>query len=234
MAVSWPTTLSALRDIAVVVQRQRIPVGIPHHEVAIDVDRVSDRLRAGRRGPSQLAAGKQRREHQLALACFSRRCRSCARPPPAVRSDSSASASVAILALHDLRIELAAGRILEHAVLHAIEQVALRHDRIVQHRVLGRRQEARIVLVRRVPDPELPGRLLRRVDRRRAGDDAVEIVGESLCGGQGLAAAGRAAVEVRELRARCRRTPRRWLCPWPPSRESRGRRSRSAVRDDPS
>ena len=68
----------------------------------------------------------------------------------------------------------------------------------MQHRVLGRRQEARIVLVRGVPDPDLSGRLLRGVDRRRAGDDAVEIVGESLCRGQGLAAAGRAAVEVRE------------------------------------
>ena len=77
--------LVGLRDVAVVVQRQRIPVGIPHHEVPIDVDGVSDRLRAGRRGPAQLAAGKQRREYQLTLRGSSRRCRSCARPPPAVR-----------------------------------------------------------------------------------------------------------------------------------------------------
>jgi hypothetical protein len=56
MADSVPTTLSAFAMSPSVVQRQRIPLRIPHH-VPIDVDRVSHRLRAGR-GPPQLAAGK--------------------------------------------------------------------------------------------------------------------------------------------------------------------------------
>ena len=49
--------LVGFRDVTVVVERQRIPVRILQHDIPVDIDRVSDRLRAGRRGPSQLAAG---------------------------------------------------------------------------------------------------------------------------------------------------------------------------------
>ncbi len=62
------------------------------------------------------------------------------------------------------------------------------------------RQLARFGALGRLRDPHLAERLSCRVVARRAGDNAVEILGEALRFGQRLPAAGRTAVEVRAPR----------------------------------
>ncbi len=79
-----------------------------------------------------------------------------------------------------LRIELAPGGILDHAVLDAIQRVAGLSAAVVQSRVLRRRNVAGFVLVRRLPDEKLRRLDVRGVNVGIAGDDAVVIAGKSL------------------------------------------------------
>src|SRR5215471_21405914 len=102
--------------------------------------------------------------------------------------------------LDRLRIELALRRVLDHAVLDAVERVALRDGGLVQHDELVGRDQAGLVLVRRLPEPDLAEGLTLREIRGRARDDGVEIDRIALRFGERLAAAGRTPVEVRPLR----------------------------------
>src|SRR6185295_19467949 len=108
--------------------------------------------------------------------------------------------AIAGFAKRDRRIELALRRILEDAVDDAVERVALRDGGFVQHGVLLRRQQARVVFMRGLPEPNLAERLPPREVRGGTGDDGVEIQRIALCGGERLTSACRAAVEVGLLR----------------------------------
>jgi hypothetical protein len=94
-------------------------------------------------------------------------------------------------------IEPARARIIDDAVLDAVGRVALRVHRIGEQAKLGGRD-------RRGGERALDGAVAdhrsRKVEHRRAGDDAVEVVREALRLDQALPAAGRAAVEIRSPR----------------------------------
>ena len=95
------------------------------------------------------------------------------------------------------RREGAAARIVDHAILHAVERVAFRRhgvtdglDRLGRQRRRGERPLRLHVAEHR----------RRKIQDGSAVDDAVEVVGEALRGNQALPAAGGAAVEVRSPR----------------------------------
>ena len=103
-------------------------------------------------------------------------------------------------ALQHRRIERASRRVLEQAVLHAVQRVAGLDDRAMQQLALRLQQAGRGVLVERLRDADRLGGASGPVEARRAGDDAVEVRREALGFGHRLPAAGGAPVEVRELR----------------------------------
>ena len=96
---------------------------------------------------------------------------------------------------------MAARRVGDESVFHAVEGVARGDDRLMDHRILGRRDEARRILQHRLGDRELPRVQICARVRRCAGDDAVVVVRKALRLGEALASAGRAAVPVRPPRA---------------------------------
>ena len=105
---------------------------------------------------------------------------------------------VAVLAQQLRRIEMATARIVDDAVLEAVDAVARFDRRPGQQRQLGLRNDRLAVLVvRRDPRVQEGERLPDAVVRRIAGDDAVVVVGIALRFGQRLLAAGGAADEIR-------------------------------------
>src|SRR5205085_8040722 len=73
-----------------------------------------------------------------------------------------------------LRIEVAAARILEDAVLDAIDHVALRDRRLCRGGRLARRQQGAGLAHEEMP-PQLLDVQFRKIDRRRTGQDAVVV-----------------------------------------------------------
>src|SRR5215467_13545610 len=98
------------------------------------------------------------------------------------------------------RIELALRGVLDHAVLDAVERVALGDGGFVQDDELIRRDQTGLVPVRRLPKPDLAEGLTLREIRGSTGDDGVEVERIALRFGERLASTGRTPVEVRPLR----------------------------------
>src|SRR5580765_5090031 len=126
-------------DVGVVVEGLRIPLLVLEDDVFEEVFRVAARPRRDGHVPARLAAWLETRIQRTRRPA--RRARIDLPRGFYLRSRQAVGA-VARLALHDFRIELALRRVLEDAVLDAIERVALIEDRLVEHRVLLRRQQA--------------------------------------------------------------------------------------------
>ena len=103
-------------------------------------------------------------------------------------------------ALQHRGIEPAARRVLEQAVLHAVERVAGVDDRAMQQLALRLQQASRRVGVERLCDADGLRGASGPVKARRAGDDAVEVRREALGFGHRLPAASGTPVPVRERR----------------------------------
>ena len=73
-------------------------------------------------------------------------------------------------------------RILDHAILHAVQRVARLKHGVVNRRVLGRGNVRGLVLVQVLRDVHREYRAAGGIERRRAGDDAVEVFGVALRG----------------------------------------------------
>ena len=78
------------------------------------------------------------------------------------------------------RVEAAARRILDQAILHTVEPVARIEHRLMDDTMLLLRNEARLILQHRLRHPDAPGVEAGLRIGGGAGDDAVEVVGESL------------------------------------------------------
>ncbi len=109
---------------------------------------------------------------------------------------SEASGCVGARTLESLRIEMAAARIVDQAVLQTIHGVAGLDHRVVNHPIFGGRNKAGLVFVRRSAHPHRGSRQVGPVVGGRAGDDAVVVVGIALRFLQPLLAARRASVPV--------------------------------------
>ena len=77
-----------------------------------------------------------------------------------------------------LRIEVAAARIFEHAVFHAVQRIAGFEHRFVDERIFGRRDVA-VALVRDLGGPHLRALQVRWIIGGGSRDDAVVIVWDS-------------------------------------------------------
>src|SRR5205823_2761772 len=102
-------------------------------------------------------------------------------------------------ALDAARIEVAPARIVDLAVDESVDVIALRDDRLEDRPQLRRRDGVRARRVEEValPSPDVPRAQIDDAVDRRAGDDAVVVVGVALRLHEGLAAARGAGVEVR-------------------------------------
>jgi hypothetical protein len=103
-------------------------------------------------------------------------------------------------ALQLARIEAAGAGVGDNAVLHSVERIALRDGRLADAREILAREHCTRLLQRRVRRPELAHVQVREAKHGRAGDDTVVVVGVALRRHETLAAARRAAVEIRVLR----------------------------------
>ena len=136
------STLSATRDVAIDIEGSPVPGRILEHDVLVVIDGQRGRLRpAHDRAPAKLGAGRVAGKHLLTARRLRRaheRSRGLNLPGrqafPAVRPFRHAS---------DLRIEMAARRIADEAVLDAIQRVARVEHGAVDHRVLFARDERR-------------------------------------------------------------------------------------------
>ena len=109
-----------------------------------------------------------------------------------------AARTIAFLAREHGRIELAAARISDESVFESINGITLVERCLVQHRVLAGRDEARGILVCSLHRTERLKRPIGAVVARSAGDDAIEILRESLRFHERHATTARTAVEVRQ------------------------------------
>ena len=185
----------AARRVFVEVERLPVPVRVLEDDVAVLVVDVGRRLRPLRLDtPAQLGARHQRREQLRARARVDGRRVNLLR-----RRDLSAGqarGSVSALAEQHGRIEPARRRVVDEPVLEAIGAVAGGERRLVDHRVLGRRNIARGILQDGMSNPQRN----RRPVRGRSGNDAVVVVRKHLGFLEALTSARRAAIPVRALR----------------------------------
>jgi hypothetical protein len=181
-------------DVGVVIQRLRIPVGILEHDVLEVVDRVAHRHRA----PPQLAAAFEPWKDVRAGAWVAR---ACIDAPDAIslRRREAPAGSAPSLHTSTFGSNLQASRILEHAVLRAVEIVTRSHYGIVHERELLARQR-RCRIGKRLVKPESDRTSASTYSSRRARDDAVEVFRIALRRGQRLTATRGTSVEVRQLR----------------------------------
>ena len=182
-------------------KRTEIPLRVVEHHIPherqtqLDV-RALVRSRPGH--PLHPAAGTRfaaRRQAGIKLLAFG-----IARTSPdlAHRSHLGAGQTVgriAGFALQQSGIEMAAPRIVQHAVFHAVEHVASGVDHVGQHLHFMGRKPA--VALHRLRDPDVsagvvPGEPVGRIARH----DAVEIGGIALHFGERLLAAERTALEI--------------------------------------
>src|SRR4029077_11781850 len=105
--------------------------------------------------------------------------------------------AVAALALEDLRIEVAARRIVDEAVLEAVKGVACTNNRLMDHRILAGWDEARLILQHGLGHPDAPGVKVGLGICGSARDDAVEIVWEPLRFHNRLTSARRTSIPIR-------------------------------------
>src|SRR6185503_9018236 len=93
---------------------------------------------------------------------------------------AQAIGAAGVLALQRRGIERAPRRVLEQAVLYAVERVAGVNDRAMQQLALRLQQTRRRVVLERLGDADGLDRAAGPVEARRAGDDAVEVRGKAL------------------------------------------------------
>ena len=187
------------RDVALEIERAPVPVGPAEDDVLELIDRRRVRIGPAQHArPSELGAGLEARKDLRARLSILHRAHHHLR-----RRDlrgRQARRRVGAGALQHARVEAASRRILDEAVLDAVDRVARLHDRRVDHREFADRDDARLILEHRLRHPDAPRVEVRLRVRRRAGDDAVEILRIALRLDERLAAAGRAAVPVRSRR----------------------------------
>jgi hypothetical protein len=189
------------REIAVDVERRRIPARIVRDDVA-EVVRTNCELRRRVRGPERLAAGARARHDDFTVAVDDTRIDS-------LRGFDLGGAQALTRrtgrALQARGIEIARGEVRDHAVLDAVLGIASRDSGLLEQPELvgGESARSHVPLNR---DAEQHQR--RPIAGRRAGHDAVVVLGIALCFLQALAPTRRATEPVRSIGrpavARCR------------------------------
>ena len=113
-----------------------------------DIIRKTERLRRGKRRPSELAPWLKARKDLLLASRIQQGRVTC--PHGCHLRRGQARRSVAAPAFEHFRIELALFGIFQHAVLHAVRGIARVEDGVMDQRVLAGREVTRFVLVHRL------------------------------------------------------------------------------------
>src|SRR5262249_46677462 len=111
-------------------------------------------------------------------------------------SGRQARGRICILAEQRFRIEVALGRIFEHAVLYTVDGIASFEHCIVKQRVFRGRDIRGFRFVRNFGGPDLLALKMRGVIRSSSSDDAIVIGGVALGLDHRLAASGGASVPI--------------------------------------
>ena len=151
-----------------------IPAGILEDDESERLHGDRKRLRAGKRSPRQLGAGviQRDRERRPGLRILQRRVE---RPGRLDLCRGQAAGTIRTFARHHFRIEFAPRRIVDHAVLHAVQRIARVERCGVNRGIFFRRDVTVRTAMNDLADLNSRRMQPRRRHRNGSGDDRVVV-----------------------------------------------------------